>query len=113
MVKGEQDTNVHYIGVFSDISSVKITQERIHYLTWHDELTGLPNRNGFLKQLEQQLQVCSTENSYAYIYIIDIDSFHSINDGLGLLAGDNILKELTKRIHSKVSKKRCYCSLRQ
>ncbi|KAA1157853.1 two-component system response regulator [Pseudoalteromonas distincta] len=105
MVKGEQDTNVHYIGVFSDISSVKITQERIHYLTWHDELTGLPNRNGFLKQLEQQLQVCSTENSYAYIYIIDIDSFHSINDGLGLLAGDNILKELTKRIHSKVSKK--------
>lgn len=105
MVKSEQDTNVHYIGVFSDISSVKITQERIHYLTWHDELTGLPNRNGFLKQLEQQLQVCSTENSYAYIYIIDIDSFHSINDGLGLLAGDNILKELTKRIHSKVSKK--------
>ena len=105
MVKGDQDTNVHYIGVFSDISSVKVTQERIHYLTWHDELTGLPNRNGFLKQLEQQLQVCSTENSYAYIYIIDIDSFHSINDGLGLLAGDYILKELTKRIHSKVSKK--------
>ena len=105
LVKGDQDTNVHYIGVFSDISSVKVTQERIDYLTWHDELTGLPNRNGFLKQLEQQLQVCSTENSYAYIYIIDIDSFHSINDGLGLLAGDNILKELTKRIHSKVSKK--------
>jgi len=105
MVKGEQDTNVHYIGVFSDISSVKVTQERIHYLTWHDELTGLPNRNGFLKQLEQQLQACSTESSYSYIYIIDIDSFHSINDGLGLLAGDNILKELTKRIHSKMNKK--------
>ena len=105
LVKGDQDTNVHYIGVFSDISSVKVTQERIDYLTWHDELTGLPNRNGFLKQLEQQLQVCSTENSYAYIYIIDIDSFHSINDGLGLLAGDNILKELTKRIHTHVSKK--------
>ncbi|MBB1355287.1 EAL domain-containing protein, partial [Pseudoalteromonas sp. SR45-5] len=105
LVKGDQDTNVHYIGVFSDISSVKVTQERIDYLTWHDDLTGLPNRNGFLKQLEQQLQVCSTENSYAYIYIIDIDSFHSINDGLGLLAGDNILKELTKRIHTHVSKK--------
>ncbi|WP_024610442.1 EAL domain-containing protein [Pseudoalteromonas sp. TB64] len=105
MVKGEQDTNVHYIGVFSDISSVKITQERIDYLTWHDELTGLPNRNGFLKQLEQQLQTCNTDKTYAYIYIIDIDSFHSINDGLGLLAGDNILKDLTKRIHTHIDKK--------
>ena len=105
MVKSEQDTNVHYIGVFSDISSVKVTQERIHYLTWHDELTGLPNRNGFLKQLEQQLQTCNTDHTYAYIYIIDIDSFHSINDGLGLLAGDHILKELTKRIHTHVDKK--------
>ncbi|MBH0026039.1 EAL domain-containing protein [Pseudoalteromonas sp. SWN29] len=105
MVKGDQDTNVHYIGVFSDISSLKVTQERIDYLTWHDELTGLPNRNGFLKQLEQQLQVCTSEKNYAYIYIIDIDSFHSINDGLGLLAGDKILKELTKRVHSHLDKK--------
>jgi diguanylate cyclase (GGDEF)-like protein/PAS domain S-box-containing protein len=105
MVKSEQDTNVHYIGVFSDISSLKVTQERIDYLTWHDELTGLPNRNGFLKQLEQRLQICTAEKSYAYIYIIDIDSFRSINDGLGLLAGDKILKKLTKRIHSHLDKK--------
>ncbi|MEI8642153.1 diguanylate cyclase [Pseudoalteromonas sp. Hal099] len=87
MVKGEQDTNIHYIGVFSDISSVKVTQERIDYLTWHDELTKLPNRNGFLKQLEQQLQDCSSDKTYAYIYIIDIDSFHSINDGLEAMQG--------------------------
>ena len=105
MVKSEQDTNIHYIGVFSDISSVKVTQERIDYLTWHDELTKLPNRNGFLKQLEQQLQDCSSDKTYAYIYIIDIDSFHSINDGLGLLAGDNILKELAQRIRANVDKK--------
>lgn len=105
MVKSEQDTNINYIGVFSDISSVKVTQERIDYLTWHDELTELPNRNGFLKQLEQKLQDCSNEKTYAYIYIIDIDSFHSINDGLGLLAGDKILKELAKRIHANVDKK--------
>lgn len=105
MVKGDQDTNIHFIGVFSDISSIKVTQERIDYLTWHDELTALPNRNGFLKQLEQQLQNCSNENSYAYIYIIDIDSFHSINDGLGLLAGDKVLKELANRIHKKLDKK--------
>lgn len=105
LVKGEQDTNIHFIGVFSDISSLKVTQERIDYLTWHDELTALPNRNGFLKQLEQQLQRCSLDNNYAYIYIIDIDSFHSINDGLGLLAGDKVLKELANRIHNKLDKK--------
>ena len=105
MVKSEQDTKVHFIAVFSDISSLKITQERIDYLTWHDELTALPNRNGFLKQLEQQLQNCSLNNNYAYIYIIDIDSFRSINDGLGLLAGDKVLKELAKRIHNKLGKK--------
>lgn len=105
MVKSEQDTNIHYIGVFSDISSLKVTQERIDYLTWHDELTSLPNRNGFLKQLEHQLQTCTAEKNYAYIYIIDIDSFHSINDGLGLLAGDSILKDLTKRILANVDKR--------
>lgn len=105
MVKSEQDTNIHFIAVFSDISNLKVTQERIDYLTWHDELTGLPNRNSFLKQLEKQLQNCSSNNNYAYIYIIDIDSFHSINDGLGLLAGDKVLKEFAKRVHQKLDKK--------
>ena len=99
LVKNEHDTNDHYIGVFSDISSLKVTQERIDYLTWHDELTALPNRNSFLKQLEQQLQSCSTDKNFAYIFIIDVDGFHSFNDGMGLLAGDHVLKELTKRIH--------------
>ena len=98
MVKNDADTNVNFIGVFSDISSVKVTQERIDYLTWHDELTGFPNRNNFLKQLDLQLRQSYTEHCYAYIYIIDIDSFHSINDGLGLLAGDTVLKELASRI---------------
>lgn len=105
VVKNELDTNVNYIGVFSDISSLKVTQERIDYLTWHDELTGLPNRNGFLNQLDQQPQTCNAEKSYAYIYIIDIDNFRSINDNLGLLAGDNILKEFTKRLHANINKK--------
>ena len=105
LVKNEHDKNDHYIGVFSDISSLKVTQERIDYLTWHDELTALPNRNSFLKQLEQQLHNCSTDKNFAYIFIIDIDGFHSFNDGMGLLAGDKVLKELTKRIRENANNK--------
>nr|WP_247664710.1 EAL domain-containing protein [Pseudoalteromonas sp. MMG010] len=104
MVKGDKDTKVHYIGVFSDVSSLKVTQERIEYLTWHDELTGLPNRNSFLKQLDNNLQQSRSDNNYAYFMVVDIDSFHSINDGLGLLAGDTVLKEITARMkHSLCS----------
>ena len=105
MVKNDIDTNVNFIGVFSDISSVKVTQERIDYLTWHDELTGFPNRNNFLKLLDQQLNQSYIDLSYAYIFIVDIDSFHSINDGLGLLAGDQILQELAARIDSTLDSK--------
>lgn len=105
MVKNEVDTNINFIGVFSDISSVKVTQERIDYLTWHDELTGLPNRNNFLKILDQQLREQNKQQSYTCIFILDIDSFHSINDGLGLVAGDKVLKEFATRINDNLDNK--------
>ncbi len=102
MVKNEVDTNINFIGVFSDISSVKVTQQRIDYLTWHDELTGFPNRNNFLKILDQQLREQNKQQSYTCIFILDIDSFHSINDGLGLMAGDKILKEFATRVNDNL-----------
>ncbi|MCC8998191.1 MAG: PAS domain S-box protein, partial [Candidatus Contendobacter sp.] len=55
-VENGQGVVTHYVGVFSDISSIKQSQERLDFLAHHDPLTGLPNRLLFCARLEHSIQ---------------------------------------------------------
>ncbi|MCG8570285.1 MAG: EAL domain-containing protein [Spirochaetes bacterium] len=76
--------------------------DKLQYIMYHDQLTGLKNRTYFLKEAEDILKITRRSNNKAYTYkgflIIDIDNFKDINSTLGLEFGDSIILKTKERI---------------
>ncbi len=90
-----------FVGVFSDISRIKQSEEMLHYLTNHDQLTGLPNR----MQLQSQLQyaINSPRGAAAPALIsIDLLRFKAVNDGFGHVYGDRVLREVAAMLRRQI-----------
>lgn len=86
----------HYIGVFSDISTQKQFQERLHDLAYYDVLTKLPNRQLFQDRLKMSLARAQREGKELAVLFIDTDRFKAINDSLGHSMGDKVLQKLAE-----------------
>lgn len=77
--------------------NVRQRQEKeaeILYLSYHDELTGLPNRRRFFEAGEMEIARTNRYGRPLSVLIVDIDHFKWINDTFGHLAGDRVLKSL-------------------
>ncbi|MEG4807827.1 EAL domain-containing protein [Microcoleus sp. F8-D3] len=70
------------------------SQAQLEHNAFHDSLTGLPNRDWLIKQLQELI---AANTSYSVLFV-DLDRFKIINDSLGHLAGDELLKCVAKRI---------------
>lgn len=91
--------NPRLIFQIQDISDRKSAEEKLHHEATHDALTGLPNRALFLSRLTTALERTRTIDDYrASILFIDLDRFKHVNDSLGHLAGDMLLKEISLRL---------------
>lgn len=101
-VKDEAGQISHYIAIFSDITTLKKTEERLYYLVHHDPLTTLPNRLLFADRLAQSVQQGRREGWSVALLFIDLDGFKHINDSLGYLSGDRLLVAATTRLKSCV-----------
>jgi diguanylate cyclase (GGDEF)-like protein/PAS domain S-box-containing protein len=97
-VKNEKDEISHYLGIFSDITSEKESEERLLYLAHYDQLTGLPNRILFNDRLTQALAQAKREQLQVAVMFLDLDGFKSVNDTLGHNAGDELLKQVAQRL---------------
>jgi two-component system CheB/CheR fusion protein len=87
-VKDKNGKVVNYVGMFSDITKVRESQQRIEYLATHDELTGLPNRALFNDRLHLALARAERSHESMGVVFIDLDNFKVVNDTLGHDTGD-------------------------
>lgn len=85
-------------GIFLDTTKLKEQEEHISYLASYDNITGLPKRRTFMNKLKQEMHRMSS----GAISLLDIDNFKTINDTLGHVYGDQLLKMIGERIASAV-----------
>ncbi len=84
--------------IFKDLSVQAKNMEMIKFMAFHDQLTGLLNRRALLEHLNERIYV-DTNNSFEFaLFSIDLDRFKYLNDSLGHLAGDEILKKVSSRL---------------
>jgi diguanylate cyclase (GGDEF)-like protein len=65
------------------------------WLALHDELTGLPNRRLFAARLTHAIEYCDAKKSCLALVVLDLNDFKLINDTLGHVAGDQVLREVS------------------
>ncbi|TPI38581.1 EAL domain-containing protein [Mesorhizobium sp. B3-1-9] len=99
-VIGSDGEVIRCVGTMVDVTEQKKSEERLLHDAVHDNLTGLPNRELFMNRLEAIISIARTEEKVRpTVFIIDIDRFKQVNDGLGISAGDTILLTVARRLH--------------
>ena len=92
-----EDDEPFAIAVIDDVSDRIVIRDRLIHEATHDALTGLPNRGLFSAQLGDALR--SRQPGLAVAFV-DLDHFKVVNDSLGHLAGDALLRAVAQRLRS-------------
>lgn len=92
----------HYVCALQDISFIKESQRKMEQLAYYDVLTGLANRSYFRDQLRKAIAMSSRGYYHFALLYFDLDEFKRINDTLGHDAGDELLKEVARRLISRL-----------
>lgn len=88
--------------VFRDVAEAQALRHLLSYQATHDMLTGLVNRQEFERRLERVLvEPRSDGEEYALLYL-DLDRFKVVNDTCGHTAGDQLLRQITARLHERL-----------
>ncbi len=90
------------IYLFSDISQRIAYERQIHYQARYDSLTRLVNRNTATRFLDQAMREAQSSGLRLALLFLDVDRFKDVNDSMGHSAGDELLQQLARRLHSCV-----------
>ena len=89
-----------YISISTDITSRKKSEIEIQNLAFNDPLTGLSNRRMFMDRLKHSLASNIRNDKFGAILFLDLDNFKTLNDTKGHSSGDELLKEVGRRLTS-------------
>ena len=77
---------------FKDVTKFNSQNDELTYLAYYDILTGLYNRNYFVRLLGEYLRRAEEENETVAVMFLDFDDFRRINDGMGIIVGDELVQ---------------------
>jgi diguanylate cyclase (GGDEF)-like protein/PAS domain S-box-containing protein len=86
------------MSLVQDISSKVQAAEQLRYIAEHDSLTGLPNRAALHKQVDRALSRARRTHELVALLFLDLDGFKAVNDSHGHGAGDEVLKDVARRL---------------
>ena len=85
---------VKLAGILLDITHIKEQEAHIDFLAYHDPLTRLPNRISFMNRIQEEIAA----GHAGTVMLLDLDNFKAINDTLGHAVGDDVLREIARRL---------------
>ncbi len=86
-----------FVATYDDVTERRQAEARIAFLAHHDTLTGLPNRILFNEQVDAAIAQAGRGSGFA-VFCLDLDDFRPVNDTLGHVVGDELLKAAANRI---------------
>lgn len=98
-VRGDGGAATHYVGIFSDITKAKESEQRLEQLAHYDPLTSLPNRLLLRDRLNRALIRAARDQKILAVMFLDLDSFKTVNDTFGHPVGDELLVEVAERLN--------------
>jgi len=99
-VYDEYDKCIGVVGIVHDITIRKQADDRLIWLSYYDELTGLANRRLFADRLQNAINMANRTKLPVSLFYLDLDRFKFINDSMGHAVGDEVLKETARRLVS-------------
>ncbi|MBA5639867.1 EAL domain-containing protein [Duganella sp. LX20W] len=93
-----------YIAIRADITERKHAEQAVQRLAFYDTLTSLPNRLLLIDRLKMVLAQGERSGQYGALLSLDLDDFKGINDTLGHEQGDELLRQVARRLQSRVRK---------
>ncbi|MBF0439951.1 MAG: EAL domain-containing protein, partial [Magnetococcales bacterium] len=99
-IRNKSGEIIHFIGVFQDLTAIKRSEEALLFRTYHDSLTGLPNRVLFNDRLRQAIGQAGRSDDKVLTLIFDLDLFKNVNNSLGHTVGDHLLQAVADRLRT-------------
>ena len=98
----DDGTFLAVVGVSTDITERKGAEEELEYRAVHDDLTGLPDKVMLVARIEALLDDMRRNDTRLDVLFVDIDRFKVINDGIGHVVGDQVLRAVSRRLVARL-----------
>ena len=79
-------------------------EQEMEYLAYYDQLTGLINRTIFTDRLDQAISLAKRNGNLVGVLYMDLDSFKTVNDSIGHIGGDDLIKQVGKALEKSLRK---------